>query len=92
MDIDFFAVRVSINGTCICLKNRGGITVHIFSIWINNATLHLHYDANFFLNPGETNVYVRTDIPMPKGNFVLKPSLKREILQFIQVNSSLFSF
>jgi len=72
MDIDFFAVRVSINGTCICLKNRGGITVHIVSIWINNATLHLHYDANFFLNPGENDVYVRTDIPMPKGSFILK--------------------
>jgi len=77
IDMDFFAVRVSINGTCICLKNRGGRTIHIVSIWINNATYHSHYDADFFLNSGETEVYVRIDIPLPKGNFILKVVTKK---------------
>ena len=72
VDLDFLAVRVVIDGICICLSNKGASTVHIVSLWINNSTHHMHYDADFFLNSGETDVYVRTDIPMPRESYILK--------------------
>jgi len=72
VDLDFLAVRVVIDGICICLSNKGASTVHIVSLWINNSTHHMHYDADFFLNSGETDVYVRTDIPVPRGSYILK--------------------
>ncbi|MGC8999352.1 MAG: hypothetical protein ACP5JW_08245, partial [Candidatus Bathyarchaeia archaeon] len=59
-------------GTVLKLKNAGPSTIHIVSIWVNDATLHKRYDADIFINSGDTILYQRSDISLPEGNYVVK--------------------
>jgi hypothetical protein len=70
--IDFIGVRVILNGISLDIKNSGATTVHIIALWIINATHHMRYDLDFFVNPGESATCMRVDITLPQGNFVVK--------------------
>ena len=70
--IDFIGVRVILNGVRLDVKNSGATTAHIVSLWIINATHHIRYDVNFFVNPGESATYIRADIAPPEGAFIVK--------------------
>jgi hypothetical protein len=70
--IDFIGVRVILNGISLDIKNSGAITVHIIALWIINATHHMRYNLDFFVNPGESATCMRVDIALPQGNFVVK--------------------
>ena len=58
-------------------KNEGGLTVHLVSLWINNATLHQHCNINVFVNSAETKTYLREDIPVPTGSYTVKVVTER---------------
>ncbi|MEM0007433.1 MAG: hypothetical protein QXR89_04105 [Candidatus Bathyarchaeia archaeon] len=70
--IDFIGVRVILNGLILEIKNSGATTAHIVSIWVINVTHHMRYDADFFINSGESATYIRVDIPSPAGDFTVK--------------------
>jgi hypothetical protein len=72
IDVDFFGVRAVIDGTKFSLKNTGAVTAHVVSVWVIDATIHSHYDANFFINSGDSGVYIRVDIKLPSGQFKAK--------------------
>jgi hypothetical protein len=72
VDIDFMGARAVIDGTSFDLKNKGPTTVHIVSIWIVNSTDHQRYEANLFINSGETALYLRVDISLPQDQFIAK--------------------
>jgi hypothetical protein len=65
-------MRVILNGIRLDIKNGGATTAHIVSLWIINASHHLRYDADFFINSGENATYIRVDIVPPAGNFTVK--------------------
>ena len=77
IDIDFFGITVVIDGARFSLSNNGASTIHLVSIWIVNSTYHKRYDANFFINSGESATYTRADIPLPTENFVVKVVTER---------------
>ncbi len=58
-------------------KNEGGLTVHLVSLWINNSTIHQHYNINVFVNSAETKTYLREDIPLPTGSYTVKVVTER---------------
>jgi hypothetical protein len=64
-------------GTILKLKNAGPSTIHIVSIWVNNAALHKRYDADIFINSGDTLSYQRLDIALPEGNYIVKVVTER---------------
>ena len=70
--IDFIGVRVILNGIRLHIKNSGATTAHIVSLWIINVTHHMRYDADFFVNPGESATYIRVDVAPPQGDFIVK--------------------
>jgi hypothetical protein len=70
--IDFIGVRAILNGIRLDIKNSGATTVHIVALWVINVTYHRRYDADFFINPGEIDTYIRLDITLPAGNFTVK--------------------
>ncbi|MEM3577834.1 MAG: hypothetical protein QXX51_05190 [Candidatus Bathyarchaeia archaeon] len=77
VDIDFFAVRAKIDGAQFSVKNSGSTTAHIVSIWVVNSTVHRRYEANYFVNIGEIITYIRADIKLPEGNFMVKVVTER---------------
>jgi hypothetical protein len=72
VDIDFLAVRASIDGMRFTFKNKGSLTCHLLSLWVNNSTDHQRYNVDVFVNAGETVVYIRSDIGSPNKPYITK--------------------
>ena len=73
ISVDFLGVRVRGNWTSFTLSNEGSLTVHIVSLWIiTDSNNHKHYNANFYVNPGENATYIRTDIALSASTILVK--------------------
>jgi Na+-transporting NADH:ubiquinone oxidoreductase subunit NqrC len=68
--------RLEPAGLSIDVKNTGAISLHIVAVWID-LTEHHRYEANVFLNAGESATYNRTDIVVPPGVFLVKVVTER---------------
>jgi len=77
VDIDFMGIRAEIDGTHFTFKNEGALTSHIVSLWIINSTNHQRYDINVFVNSAETTSYLRADISLPEGQYIVKVITER---------------
>ena len=66
-----------IGGACFTFKNKGALTTHLVSLWIIDSTIHRRYDIDLIINSGETLSYVRSDIHLPKGQYVVKVVTER---------------
>jgi hypothetical protein len=47
------------------------------SLWIINSTNHQRYDINVFVNSAETTSYLRADISLPEGQYMVKVITER---------------
>jgi Na+-transporting NADH:ubiquinone oxidoreductase subunit NqrC len=65
------------SGTSIDLKNTGSVGLHIVAVWVSTSTIHQRYDADLFLNSGESATFIRADIEFPKEAFVAKVITER---------------
>ena len=77
IDIDFLGVRVEIDGTLFTFENTGSLTSHLVSLWATNSTHHRRYDMDVILNSGETLPYLRIDISLPSGQYMVKVVTER---------------
>jgi hypothetical protein len=77
IDIDFLAVRVVINGTKFTFQNKGSLTSHLVSLWVENSTHHQRYDVNIFINSGDTESHIRSDIALPNKPYTVKVVTER---------------
>jgi hypothetical protein len=75
--VDFFGARAIIDGTRLDLKNSSPLSLHIVAVWIENSTTHQRYDADFFMNSGESTTYIRADIMLPQDAFLAKVVTER---------------
>ena len=66
-----------VSRTCFTFKNKGPLTTHLVSLWIIDSTIHRRYDIDLIINPGETLSYVRSDIHLPKGQYMVKVVTER---------------
>lgn len=60
------------SGISIEIKNTGSISAHIVAVWVSNSAVHQRFNADFFLNSGESATYIREDIAFPQDAFLLK--------------------
>lgn len=72
VDIDFLGARAKVDRARFTFKNECSLSVHLVSLWIINATLHQHYNADVVLNSAETYNYIQADISLPSGTFTVK--------------------
>jgi len=73
--VEFKAVIAS--GTLFTFENGSSLTSHLVSLWIINSTVHQRYDISVFVNSGETLPYLRVDICLPSGEYVVKVVTER---------------
>ena len=69
--------RTEPTGISMDIKNTGAISLHIVAVWVTNSTMHQRYDADVFLNAGESTTYNRTDIEVPQKAFLAKVVTER---------------
>jgi hypothetical protein len=78
VDIDSWAIRVTMaGGTTFTFENKGSSTVHLTSLWVNNATSHQRYEMNVFINSGDVTSTFFGDINLPNEPYVIKAVTER---------------
>jgi hypothetical protein len=77
INIDFLAVRAAVNGTRLTFLNSGSVTSHIVALWITNATQHQRYEANVYVNSGDSVSYLRLDVYLPEKPYLVKVVTER---------------
>jgi len=75
--VDFFGVSAIINGTRFDIKNSSPLSLHIVAVWITNSTFHQRYNADLFMNSGESASYLRADISLPENDFIARVVTER---------------
>jgi len=65
------------SGTLMDIENTGSLSLHIVAVWVSTSTTHQRYDADLFLNSGESITYYRADIEFPNGAFLAKVVTER---------------
>jgi hypothetical protein len=64
-------------GTLITLENTSSITSHVIGVWVNNLTSHQRFDADLFVNSGETWSQAFPNINLPSENYTVKVATER---------------
>ena len=77
LEIDFFAVRIEIDGVMFTFENPGSLTSHLVSLWANNSTHHQRYSMDVFINSGDVASTFRSDISLPDEPFTIKVVTER---------------
>jgi hypothetical protein len=72
IDIDFIGVRINLDFVSFTLRNEGSFTAHVVALWVDNSTTHQRYDANLYVNAGDTATYARTDVKLPENPYTVK--------------------
>jgi hypothetical protein len=72
IETDFFAVKATLGGANIQIKNSSPSTTHVVAIWIISQTNHKRYDISLFINSGEEVTYVLAGVELPEGRFTVK--------------------
>ncbi len=69
---DWIEYRTVKAGTTFEFENKGSLTCHIVSLWVNNATKHQRYDLDIFINSGQTKSHVCDYIRLPANHYRAK--------------------
>jgi len=77
IDIDFLAIRLVIDGTRFTFQNRGPSSSHLVSLWVNNSTRHQRFDINIFINSGDTESHIRSDVTLLNKPYTVKVVTER---------------
>jgi hypothetical protein len=75
--VDFFGVSAIIDGARFAIKNSSPLSLHIVAVWITNSTFHQRYNADLFMNSGESASYLRADISLPENDFIARVVTER---------------
>ena len=62
----------SSGGSIFSFKNDGPLTIQVVSLWIDNSTLHSHYDADYFINSGMNATFPNAAVNLPQGQYTVK--------------------
>jgi hypothetical protein len=72
VSLDFVGLRALIDGTTLQVKNSSPESVQMIAFWITNSAAHQRYNADLFLNSGESAEYTRADVTLPQGTYLIK--------------------
>jgi hypothetical protein len=64
-------------GTLITLENTGSITSHVIGVWVDSSTSHQRFEADLFVNSGETWSQAFPNINLPSGDYTVKVTTER---------------
>jgi hypothetical protein len=85
--VDWVELKVFCKGTLFTFKNNGPITSPLVSLWVINSTHHLRYNIDVIINSGETLPYLRVDVNLPAGQWMIKVVTERGNIATFQENT-----
>ncbi len=73
INVDFLGVRaVVVGGAAIALQNKGSVTAHLVSLWVDSPLIHQRYDMDLFINAGDSVNYTRFDVSLDDNASLVK--------------------
>jgi len=76
-NVEIVGIIQVVNGTTFTLQNKGSVTVHLVSLWIDSSTIHQRYDMDLYINAGCTANYTRDDISFVDNASIVKVTTER---------------
>jgi len=61
-NVEIVNVASTVDGTTFTLQNKGSVTVHLVSLWVDNTTIHQRYDMDLYINAGDSVNYTLSNI------------------------------
>lgn len=87
IDIDFLGVRALLIGsTTITFRNKGSVTAHLVSLWVDSPTIHRRYDMNLFINAGDSIDYASGGINLVDNASLVKIITERGTASVFKVS------
>jgi hypothetical protein len=71
-NVEIVSVANTVDGTTFTLQNKGSVTAHLVSLWVDSATIHQRYDMNLFINAGDSVNYTLSDIGLVDNASIVK--------------------
>jgi hypothetical protein len=59
-------------GAVIALQNKGSVTAHLVSLWVDSPLIHQRYDMDLFINAGDSINYTRIDVSLDDNASLVK--------------------
>jgi len=76
-NVEIVNVAKTIEGTILTLQNKGSVTVHLVSLWIDNTTSHQRYDMDLYVNAGDSANYTLSDMALVDNASIVKVITER---------------
>jgi len=72
-----YSLEATYSRLTVKIRNQSALTTRIVAVWVNNATLHMRYSVNIFINPGESATFSVVDRNLPRDLRVVKAVTER---------------
>jgi hypothetical protein len=59
-------------GAVIALQNKGSVTAHLVSLWVDSPLIHQRYNMDLFINAGDSINYTRVDVSLDDNASLVK--------------------
>ena len=76
-NVQIVGITNTVNGTTFTFQNRGSVTAHLVSLWIDSPAIHQRYDMNLYINAGDTLNYTSADISLADNVSIVKVTTER---------------
>lgn len=64
--------KISSSSWSITLQNKGSVTTHLVSLWVDSPTINQRYDMNLFINAEDSINYTYSDTNLVDNASVVK--------------------
>ena len=76
-NVEIVNVANTLDGAQFTLQNKGSVTAHLVSLWIDNTTIHQRYDMNLYVNAGDSVNYTLSDLGSVDNGSIVKVITER---------------
>jgi len=76
-NVEIVNVANTLDGAQFTLQNKGSVTAHLVSLWIDNNTIHQRYDMNLYINAGDSVNYTLSDLGSVDNGSIVKVITER---------------
>jgi hypothetical protein len=71
-NVEIVSLASTVVGTTFTLQNKGSVTAHLVSLWVDSTSIHQRYDMNLYINAGDSANYTLSDISLIDNASIVK--------------------
>lgn len=76
-NVEIVNVANTVDGTTFALQNKGSVTAHLVSLWVDSTTIHQRYEMNLYINAGDSVNYTLSNMGLVDNASIVKVTTER---------------